>query len=129
MKKGDSEKVPADGERWDCPGCGEPMQRWKHADDWKPQPGKSWFTHWFECMNKHCRTKQVMPKGPALSRATTNRKVVPVAEALKMVAQTHSDTSSSYAPRTSSASRATSPLRAGNSGSPVGSKKEHAASS
>ena len=63
MKKGDSKKVPADGERWDCPRCGEPMQRWKHADDWKPQPGKSWFTHWFECMNKHCRTKQVMPKG------------------------------------------------------------------
>jgi hypothetical protein len=39
------------------------MQRWKHAADWKPQPGKGWYTYWFECLNKSCRTQQVMPPG------------------------------------------------------------------
>jgi hypothetical protein len=33
-KNTDSKKIPAEGERWDCRRCGQPMQRWRHADDW-----------------------------------------------------------------------------------------------
>jgi hypothetical protein len=62
-KHSDSMKIPAEGERWDCPRCSLPMQRWKHAPEWKPEPGKSWFPFWFECLNKTCRTTLVMPKG------------------------------------------------------------------
>jgi hypothetical protein len=62
-KHADSKKVPAEGERWNCRSCGQPMQRWKHAADWTPQPGKGWYLWWFECLNRSCRTQQVMPPG------------------------------------------------------------------
>ena len=62
-KKNQSMRVPAEGERWACRSCGEPMQRWKHADAWVPPTNKGYFTYWFECLNKHCRTQQVMPPG------------------------------------------------------------------
>jgi hypothetical protein len=62
-KNTDSKKIPAEGERWDCRRCGQPMQRWRHADDWMPPRGKGWYVFWFECLNRNCRTTLVMPKG------------------------------------------------------------------
>jgi hypothetical protein len=62
-KHADSRKTPAEGERWDCRRCGQQMQRWQHAADWKPQPGKGWYLWWFECLNRNCRTTLVMPPG------------------------------------------------------------------
>lgn len=64
MKNYKTDKVPDDeGERWNCLNCNQPMQRWKHADGWKPPKSKGWYVWWFECLNPSCRTRQVMPKG------------------------------------------------------------------
>lgn len=61
MKRQDSMKVEA-GEGEPCPRCDIPMQRWKHADQWKPPKGKGYYVMWDECFNPECSTRQVMPK-------------------------------------------------------------------
>jgi hypothetical protein len=62
-KKNDSMRIPDNrGEHWNCRNCGQPMQRWKHADGWTPPKHNGWYIWWFECLTRTCRTKQVMPK-------------------------------------------------------------------
>lgn len=33
----------------DCPKCGDPMQRFKHGETWRPRLGHSWFLYWDRC--------------------------------------------------------------------------------
>ncbi|HXF55281.1 MAG TPA: hypothetical protein VNK52_14285 [Hyphomicrobiaceae bacterium] len=62
-KRTDSMRVPdTHGERWTCRNCGQPMQRWRHADGWTPPKDRGWYLYWFECLTPTCRTRQVMPK-------------------------------------------------------------------
>jgi hypothetical protein len=62
-KKNDSMRILDSSEpQWNCQRCGQRMQKWKHAPEWVPPTNKSWFAFWYECLNKGCRTKQVMPK-------------------------------------------------------------------
>jgi hypothetical protein len=48
--------VPGDGDP--CPRCGEPMQIREYEKQLQQPP---FYTRWFYCMNKTCKTKLVMP--------------------------------------------------------------------
>jgi hypothetical protein len=45
-----------------CPRCGEPMQIREYADPKEKQEERAYFyTRWFCCINKTCKTTLVMP--------------------------------------------------------------------
>ena len=50
--------IPGDGDP--CPRCREPMQI-REYDGSEEKPSYSFFTRWFCCMNKVCKTTLVMP--------------------------------------------------------------------
>jgi hypothetical protein len=53
--------IPGDGDP--CPRCGVPMQIREYAEASKEHPDQPYFyTRWFCCMNKSCRTTLVMPE-------------------------------------------------------------------
>jgi hypothetical protein len=45
-----------------CPRCGEPMQIREYDGVHEKLPGHPFFTRWFCCMNKTCKTTLVMPE-------------------------------------------------------------------
>ena len=52
--------IPRDGDA--CPRCGEPMQiREYDGFDVKRLHQPFFYTRWFCCMNKRCKTSLVMP--------------------------------------------------------------------
>ena len=52
--------IPGDGDP--CPRCGNPMQIREYADLNEKQERRPFFyTRWFCCMNKACKTTLVMP--------------------------------------------------------------------
>ena len=52
--------IPGEGDP--CPRCGKPMQIREYAGPNKKQEGRaSFYTRWFCCMNKSCKTSLVMP--------------------------------------------------------------------
>jgi hypothetical protein len=52
--------VPGDGDP--CPRCGNPMQIREYAGlNEKEERRSSFYTRWFCCMNKACKTTLVMP--------------------------------------------------------------------
>src|SRR5215472_5138311 len=52
--------IPGDGDP--CPRCGNPMQIREYADLNEEQDRRSFFyTRWFCCVNKDCKTTLVMP--------------------------------------------------------------------
>ncbi len=51
--------IPGDGDP--CPRCGEPMQIREYDGVDAKQLGQSFFTRWFCCLNKACKTTLVMP--------------------------------------------------------------------
>jgi len=53
--------IPGDGDP--CPRCGNPMQIREYAglNDEKEERRPSFYTRWFCCMNKACKTTLVMP--------------------------------------------------------------------
>jgi len=58
--KGETIVIPGDGDP--CPRCGVPMEIHEHnsvGDKQLRQP--FYYTRWFRCTNKSCRTTQVMP--------------------------------------------------------------------
>jgi hypothetical protein len=74
MKHQDSKRIPDHSlPQWDCLRCGQRMQKWKHAPDWVPPKGKGWFSFWYECLNKDCQTRQVMPKAGFMKPGETPR--------------------------------------------------------
>ena len=62
MKRQSGERVSA-GTGGRCPRCNQAMARWRHADHWKPPIDRGYYTQWDQCMNKRCKTQQVMPAG------------------------------------------------------------------
>jgi hypothetical protein len=44
-----------------CPRCGKPMQIREYGLNEKQERGPSFYTRWFCCMNKMCKTTLVMP--------------------------------------------------------------------
>jgi hypothetical protein len=52
--------IPGDGDP--CPRCGNPMQIREYAGlNEKEERRPSFYTRWFCCMNKACKTTLVMP--------------------------------------------------------------------
>jgi hypothetical protein len=52
--------IPGDGDP--CPRCGNPMQiRGYAGPNEEPERRASFYTRWFCCMNKNCKTTLVMP--------------------------------------------------------------------
>jgi len=52
--------IPGDGDP--CPRCGIPMQIREYASlNEKQESQMSFYTRWFCCMNKTCKTTLVMP--------------------------------------------------------------------
>ena len=51
--------IPGDGDP--CPRCGAPMQIREYDDCERKQMSQQFFTRWFCCMNKTCKTTLVMP--------------------------------------------------------------------
>jgi hypothetical protein len=51
--------IPGDGDP--CPRCGEPMQIREYDGVNEKLPSHPFFTCWFCCMNKTCKTTLVMP--------------------------------------------------------------------
>jgi hypothetical protein len=52
--------IPGDGDP--CPRCNEPMQIREYADlNEKQEYRGAFYTRWFCCMNKSCKTTLVMP--------------------------------------------------------------------
>jgi hypothetical protein len=51
--------IPGDGDP--CPRCGDPMQIREYEGVDAKQLGQPFFTRWFCCMNKTCKTTLVMP--------------------------------------------------------------------
>jgi len=49
--------IPGDGDP--CPRCGNPMQIREYEE--KEERCPSFYTRWFCCMNKACKTSLVMP--------------------------------------------------------------------
>ena len=55
-KKGPHLVIPGDGDP--CPRCGRPMQIREHPQI--TEKHRRHYSRWFCCMNKNCKTKQVM---------------------------------------------------------------------
>jgi hypothetical protein len=52
--------IPGEGDP--CPRCGNPMQIREYADfEEKQERPASFYTRWFCCINKTCKTTLVMP--------------------------------------------------------------------
>jgi len=51
--------IPGDGDP--CPRCGAPMQIREYDGCERMQMSQQFFTRWFCCMNKTCKTTLVMP--------------------------------------------------------------------
>jgi hypothetical protein len=51
--------IPGEGDA--CPGCGQPMQIREYDGVDEKLPSQPFFTRWFCCMNKACKTTLVMP--------------------------------------------------------------------
>jgi hypothetical protein len=51
--------IPGDGDP--CPRCGNPMQIREYDGVGEKLPNRPFFTRWFCCMNKTCKTTLVMP--------------------------------------------------------------------
>jgi hypothetical protein len=51
--------IPGDGDPW--PRCGTPMQIREYAAPHDQECRPSFYTRWFCCMNKTCKTSLVMP--------------------------------------------------------------------
>jgi len=65
--------IPGDGDP--CPRCGDPMQIRECADlDEKQEHRPFFYTRWFCCMNKECKTTLVMP---ARYKVLTNKTCPP----------------------------------------------------
>ena len=45
-----------------CKRCGNPMVIVKHPPSWKPKAGKIYYSFWYKCTTKKCKTSLVMPK-------------------------------------------------------------------
>ena len=60
MKRRKPIVIPGDGDR--CPRCGVPMQiREPDSIGDRQQRQRFFYTRWFCCMNKQCKTTLVMP--------------------------------------------------------------------
>lgn len=44
-----------------CPRCERPTVRWVHSREWRPEPHTSYYTEWYECAARDCKTRQIMP--------------------------------------------------------------------
>jgi len=51
--------IPGDGDP--CPRCGKPMQIREYAGLEERERHASFYTRWFCCMDKSCKTTLVMP--------------------------------------------------------------------
>jgi hypothetical protein len=51
--------IPGEGDA--CPRCAEPMQIREYDGVDEALPSQPFFTRWFCCMNKACKTTLVMP--------------------------------------------------------------------
>jgi hypothetical protein len=51
--------IPGEGDA--CPRCGEPMQIREYDGVDEEPPSQPFFTRWFCCLNKACKTTLVMP--------------------------------------------------------------------
>jgi hypothetical protein len=58
--KGKTTVIPRDGDP--CPRCGVPMEIHEHNSVGDKQlRQRSYYTRWFRCANKSCKTTQIMP--------------------------------------------------------------------
>lgn len=44
-----------------CKRCNNPMVILKHPPNWKPTPGRMYYSFWYRCALKKCKTTLVMP--------------------------------------------------------------------
>lgn len=57
MSKNKSKRVHV-GEGVPCARCGQPSEKYTHAEGWKPKPGRAYLRVWYRCANPDCPTTQ-----------------------------------------------------------------------
>jgi hypothetical protein len=66
-----------DGSGPPCARCGYMMIAWKHDPAWVPRPGRQYYGRWYECLNRSCPTRQVMPEEYRVVREGARDRVPP----------------------------------------------------
>lgn len=44
-----------------CPTCHRPTVKFRHGDEYKPPKDRGYYSYWYRCKTKGCRTTLIMP--------------------------------------------------------------------